>query len=74
MDRSYLTHPGLVRAGWEGLVLYPILCALSDDLALGRDVVDPVYLSVVTRIPVSVLTEGITSLGVVGVLTEKDDS
>jgi hypothetical protein len=74
MDRSYLTHPGLVRAGWEGLVLYPVLFALSEDMRLGGDVVDPVYLSVVTRIPVSVLTEGMTSLGVVGILVEQDGS
>lgn len=74
MDRSYLTHPKIVRSSWEGVVLYPVLAVLSDELRLSPDEVDPVYLSAITRIPVSVVTDGISSLGAVGVLFEDGDS
>ena len=70
MDRSYLTHPKIVGARWEGVVLYPVLLALSEDMRLDGDTLDPVYLSAVTRIPVSVVSDGLTSLGESGVLTE----
>ena len=74
MDRSYLTHPKIVRSSWEGVALYPVLAVLSDGLRLSPDEVDPVYLSAITRIPVSVVTDGISSLGAVGVLSEDGDS
>jgi hypothetical protein len=73
MDRSYLTHPKIVRCSWEGVVLYPILVVLSEEMKLTHDTIDPMYLSVVTRIPVSVVTDGVSALGAVGVLSEDDD-
>ncbi len=73
MDRSYLTHPKIVRCSWEGVIMYPLLEALSDEMRLTTDTLDPEYLSVITRIPVSVVTDGISSLGAVGVLSEDND-
>lgn len=73
MDRSYLTHPRIVRSSWEGVALYPILEALSEEMKLTPDTVDPLYLSAVTRIPVSVVTDGVSALGAVGVLSEEGD-
>ena len=74
MDRSYLTHPKIVRSSWEGVVLYPLLVLLSDGMKLSLDDVDPVYISAITRIPVRVVTDGISSLGAVGVLSEDGDT
>jgi hypothetical protein len=51
-----------------------VLAVLSDGMKLSLDAVDPVYLSAITRIPVSVVTDGISSLGAVGVLSEDGDS
>jgi hypothetical protein len=73
MDRSYLTHPKIVGARWEGVVLYPVLLALSDGTRLDAESLDPLYLSAITRIPVSVVTDGVTSLRDQGVLVQESD-
>ena len=56
-------HPKLVKAGWEGLLLYPLLRELSDeDGKIEEEWLDPVYLNAVTRVPVEILTSGIAGL------------
>jgi hypothetical protein len=60
---SYLIHPRLVSAGWESLLLYPVLLSLADDDGyLDEQFVDPVYLNSVTKVPVSVVAAGIAGL------------
>jgi hypothetical protein len=56
-------HPKLIKAGWEGLLLYPLLCELADEEGkIEEEWLDPVYLNAVTRVPVEVLTAGISGL------------
>ena len=60
-------HPKLVKAGWESLLLYPLLRELADEEGrIEEEWLDPVYLNAVTRVPVEVLTAGIS--GLTGVL------
>jgi len=68
MERSYLTHPKIVGAAWEGVLLYPVLWLLSDAGRIERDSLDPLYLSAVTRVPVGVVSAGLTALTERGVL------
>ncbi len=69
MERSYLTHPKIVGAAWEGVLLYPVLWLLSDAGRIERDSLDPLYLSAVTRVPVGVVSAGLTALTARGILS-----
>jgi hypothetical protein len=71
MERSYLTHPKIVGAAWEGVLMYPVLWLLSDDGRIERESLDPIYLSAITRVPVGVVSAGITALTGCGVLNEE---
>ena len=73
MDRSYLTHPKIVGTRWEGVLLYPVLLALSDDMRLSADHLDPLYLSAITRVPVSVVSDGVSALVGRELITEDSD-
>ena len=58
-----LYHPKLVKAGWESLLLYPLLAELADENdMIDEDWLDPVFLNSMTRVPVEVLTSGIAGL------------
>jgi hypothetical protein len=60
---NYLLNPGLLRAGWESVLLYPLLLSLADDDGfIDSDYIDPDYLSSITKAPVEVTTAGITGL------------
>ena len=62
-----LYHPKLIKAGWESLLLYPLLAELADENDLiESDWLDPVFLNSMTPVPVDVLTSGIA--GLTGVL------
>ena len=68
MDRSYLTHPGIVAAGWEGCLLYPVLWLHSEDGRLDEGALAPAYLSVITRAPEGVCATGLKGLEDVGLV------
>jgi hypothetical protein len=68
MDRSYLTHPGIVAAGWEGCLLYPVLWLHAEDGRLDESALAPAYLSVITRAPEGVCATGMKGLEDVGLI------
>lgn len=70
LDSDFSIDPKIVRAGWQGLVVWPIVLCLmkKGGGVLEEDALEPGYISLLTRVPEEVVLDGIEGLKRVGLL------
>lgn len=70
LDSDFSIDPKIVRAGWKGLVVWPIVLCLmkKGGGVLEEDALEPGYISLLTRVPEEVVLDGIAGLKRVGLL------
>lgn len=70
LDSDFSIDPKIVRAGWKGLVVWPIVLCLmkKGGGVLEEDALEPGYISLLTRVPEEVVLDGIEGLKRVGLL------
>ncbi len=60
---NYLSLPGLVRACWQSVAVYPVVESVSrSDGYVPAEYADPLYIHSISRLPVEVVSRGLSGL------------